>query len=261
VNLADLRAQAFELGDGSGRRTVPEPAVKRWLSQQAGLAVPAGLTIGEGELDPATWGTLREPLVLKAFGPGLVHKSDAGAVALGLHGEGVVPALERMADALAVQDLKPAGYLIEEQRSGGIELIVGLLRHPLAGPLVLLGHGGVLAELLGPPVMRPLPVSARDAQEMVSELAAQQLLEGVRGSEAIDRGAISSVLQAFGALAESLGDELAELECNPVLAGPCGVVALDARLILGPTVGVEAGPPATDFSRLFAPRSIAVAGA
>jgi acyl-CoA synthetase (NDP forming) len=261
VNLADLRAQAYELGDGSGRCSVAEPAVKRWLAQSAAVAIPAGVTVDPEGVGPSTWGGLREPLVLKAFGPGLVHKSDVGAVALGLTTGGVASMLARMADGLASRDLKPAGYLVEEQRRGGVELIVGVVRHPLAGPLVLLGHGGVLAELLGRPVMRPCPLSPRDAQEMVSELAAPQLLDGARGVPPVDRTAIVALLQAISAAAETLGTELVELECNPVLAGPSGVTALDARLILQPPLEAATPPPPTDFSALFAPASIAVAGA
>jgi acyl-CoA synthetase (NDP forming) len=157
--------------------------------------------------------------------------------------------------------VKPAGYLVEEQQRGGIELIVGVIRHPSAGPLVLLGHGGVLAELVGRPVLRPWPLSRRDAQEMVAELPAQQLLDGARGAEPVDREAIVQLLQAINAAFETLGTGLAELECNPVLAGPFGVVALDARLILQPVAEAPLVPPATDFTRLFAPRAVAVAGA
>ena len=261
MNLADLRAAAFELLDGSGHRAVPEPMVKRWLAQEAGAAVPAGVAIGADELDQAPWHTLREPLVLKAFGPGLVHKSDLGAVTLGLTAAGVPGAVERMADALAAHDVKPAGYLVEEQQSGGVELIVGVVRHPLAGPLVLLGHGGVLAEVLGKPVLRPCPLRRRDADEMLSELAAQQLLDGARGAPPVDRAAVADLLLAVAGVADALGTELSELECNPVLAGPAGVMALDARLILQPAAESEPAPPATDFRPLFAPRSVAVAGA
>jgi acyl-CoA synthetase (NDP forming) len=261
VNLTELRAQAFELGDGSGRTAVPEPVVKRWLAREAGVTVPAGVTLDTDSAALSDWSSLREPLVLKAFGPGLVHKSDVGAVALDLAADAVVFALERMADALAGQDRKPAGYLVEEQCRGGIELIVGVVRHPLAGPLVLLGHGGVLAELLGKPVLRPCPLSRRDGEEMVRELAAQELLDGARGGSPVDRASVVELLLAIGAVADALGSELAELECNPVLAGPAGVVALDARLILQPAAEAEIAGPATDFAPLFAPGSIAVAGA
>jgi acyl-CoA synthetase (NDP forming) len=261
VNLADLRVQAYDLGDGSGYCSVPEPVVKRWLAQTAGVAVPAAVSVDPEDVGTSAWSGLREPLVLKAFGPGLVHKSDVGAVALGLSTDGLASRLTRMADALAGQDVKPAGYLVEEQQQGGVELIVGVIRHPLAGRLVLLGHGGVLAELLDRPVMRPCPLSRRDAQEMVSELAAPQLLDGARGAPSVDRAAIAGLLLAIDAAAGALGSELAELECNPVLAGPSGVTALDARLILQPALEAVAAPGPTDFAPLFAPASIAVAGA
>ena len=263
MNLADLRAQAFEFEDGSGRSSVPEPVVKRWLAQLPGcpIAVPSFVSIEPESVGFSPWRGLREPLVLKAWGPGLIHKSDLGAVALDLTAGGVAGAVDDMREALAAHDVKPAGYLVEEQQQGGIELIAGVMRHPLAGPLVLLGHGGVLAELLGRPVLRPCPLSRRDADEMVSELAAPGLLDGARGRPPVDRAAIAGLLLALAAAADDLGSELAELECNPVLAGRSGVVALDARLILQPPLAAETARPPTDFGRLFAPQSIAVAGA
>jgi acyl-CoA synthetase (NDP forming) len=263
VNLADLRSQAFELGDGSGRCAVPEPVVKTWLAAlpRLPIAVPPGVVIEPENVALSQWSGLREPLTLKAWGPGLVHKSEVGAVALDLTAAGVAGAIEDMRHELSCHDVKPAGFLVEEQQRGGVELIVGVTRHPLAGPLVLLGHGGVLAEVLGKPVLRPCPLRRRDAEEMVGELAAPELLDGARGAQPVDRAAIAALLLAIAAAAEALGTELAELECNPVLAGPSGVVALDARLILQPAPSAEMAPPATDFGRLFAPQSIAVAGA
>jgi acyl-CoA synthetase (NDP forming) len=248
----------------AGPGAVPEPVVKGWLAEVAGdaLPVPLGVTVDAGDLAPARWRQLTEPLVLKAFGAGFVHKSDVGAVTLGLTAAGVQDAAEAMQDALAAGGLKADGFLVEEQQQqSGVELIVGVVRHPDAGLLLLLGHGGVLAELVGKPVMRPFPISRADADEMVNQLPAQQLLDGARGSEPVDRAAIASALQAFAAAAETLGPELAEFECNPVLAGPNGVVALDARLILQPAPDAQTPAAPTDFTRLFAPQSIAVAGA
>lgn len=257
------RDGAFDLEDGSGLRAVPEPVLKGWISRVAGAAlqVPRSVTVGVEGAEPASWGELAEPLVLKAFGPGVVHKSDVGAVTLALPAADVETAIGRMREALARHGIKPAGFLIEEQHAGGVELIIGVVVHPLAGPLVMLGHGGVLAELAGKPVMRPLPISSRDADEMVAGLPAQQLLDGVRGAKPADRTAISAAVQTIASLALSIGDDLAEFECNPVLAGPDGVVALDARLILGRAATEPETGTATDFTRLFAPRSIAVAGA
>jgi acyl-CoA synthetase (NDP forming) len=259
VNLADLRSASFALDEGShvgGLRAVPEPVVKRWIAEVAGpaLPVPAGVVF-----DGSVSG-LAEPLVLKAFGPGLVHKSDVGAVQLGLSADDVEPALGLMREVLTERGLEPAGFLVEEQRFGGVELIIGVVRHSL-GLVVLLGYGGVFAELIKVPVMRPLPISSRDAREMVEMLPAQGLLDGARGTPAVDRASVAEALQAIAALAEAVGPELADFECNPVLAGPSGVVALDARLILGSVASVPPSHETTDFTRLFAPRSVAIAGA
>jgi acyl-CoA synthetase (NDP forming) len=268
VTIEALRAAAFETNGGLA---VPEPAVKAWLRGRLGgrIVTPASVTLPS---DTSTWAPdacagLREPVVLKAFGPGLVHKSEAGAVRLGLPLAGVAAAADAMRASLTDQGLEPGGFLVEEQLAGGVELIVGVVRHPAAGPVVMLGAGGTLAEVLDRSVVRLCPLTSKAAAEMVDELPAA-LLDGARGRQPVDRRAVVDLLLAVAGAERSvtaeLGDELLEFECNPVLATAAGAYALDARLILarGETLtSALPAAPATDFRRLFAPRRVAVAGA
>jgi acyl-CoA synthetase (NDP forming) len=235
----------------------PEPDVKARL-RELGVAVPRG--VSGTEVPDAS--ALRPPLVLKAFGPGIVHKSDVGAVQLGLRHTDLAAAAADMRERLTV-----SGFLVEEQCASddGLELIVGVVRREPFGLVAALGLGGALTELLDLVALRTVPVSERDARELVSEFPGAGALEGARGRLPVDCEALVRLLLAIAGpdgLASQIGDELAELECNPVLVTPDGAVALDARLLLREPPEVSASPPPpTDFSRLFAPRAIAVAGA
>lgn len=229
---------------------VPEHAVKAMLAER-GVRVPAGTT------DLAAIDGLRAPLVVKAFGPTIVHKSDIGAVQLGVaHADvaGVVAAMGARVDA--------TGFLVEEMCEPGIELIVGVVDRGY-GPMVAVGFGGTLTEVLDDIVLRCAPVDHRGALEMLDELRGAAILHGTRGRAGIDLDAVASVVVAIGDLATALGDACAELECNPVIARPDGAIAVDARLILrdvdAAAAPSSAGP--TDFARMFAPRGVAIAGA
>jgi acyl-CoA synthetase (NDP forming) len=261
----------YPLGDGAdGRRAVAEPEVKAALAER-GVAVPAGAVVDAPDELAAAAKALDAPLVLKAFGPGLVHKSDVGAVVLGLDHDGLEAAAVAMGERLAGHGLTPAGFLVEEQATtGGVELIVGVVQRAPFGPVVALGLGGTLTEVLDQVALRLCPLSEADARDLVRTFPAAKVLAGVRGAPPVDEDALVALLLAIAGedgLVAELGDELAELECNPVLAGPDGALALDARLVLQPPADAGVAGAAledgalTDFARLFQPRGIAVAGA
>ncbi|MFC3999462.1 acetate--CoA ligase family protein [Nocardiopsis sediminis] len=279
---------------------VPEPQVKALIAA-AGIPVPRGRTApGAQGLARAAAG-LSAPLVLKAHGPGIVHKSEHGAVVLGLDGPAaVVGAAERMGAALAGRGLVPAGFLVEEQVGPGVELIVGAVRDASFGPVLLVGLGGIWAEVLDDTTLRLCPIDRDDAEAMLGDLRGAALLNGARGAPPVDREALADLLVAVGGpggVVERLGPVLGQFELNPVIAGPGGAVAADARLIPAegtrapavlpvpgrevragaerrsapgpePTTasGAPRGPeplaaPETDFGPLFAPRGVAVVGA
>jgi acyl-CoA synthetase (NDP forming) len=238
--------------DPAQRRFVPEHEAKAMLARH-GVTVPVGTT------DPAATEALRAPLVVKAFGEGIVHKSELGAVRLGV-GDGELPAVIGELRALP----GATGTLIEEQAAPGRELLVGVVDHGF-GPTLVIGMGGTLTEVLDDVTLRMLPVTADDVVEMFGELRSHALITGpYRGEAAIDRDALVATVLGIAALAAELGDALVELECNPVIATPSGAIAVDARLVVDDARRASTGAsngPATDFSRLFAPRGIAVAGA
>ncbi|MDA2812056.1 acetate--CoA ligase family protein [Nocardiopsis sp. RSe5-2] len=248
------------------------------LAAQAGVPVPRGTAHPTPEEAATGAASLRPPLVLKAFGPGLLHKSDAGAVRLGLDGPGRVhTAAEEMLRDLKAQGLAPDGFLVEEQCPPGAEVIVGAVADPSFGPLLLVGLGGVWAEALDDTVVLPCPLEPGEAARLPDRLRGAALLRGGRGAPPVDRAALASVIEAVGGpggLVERLGPALSSFELNPVIAGPDGAMAADARLLvadgspvpgdLPPAVAggrSSGGAPPTDFTRLSAPRGVAVVGA
>ncbi|MFF4198425.1 acetate--CoA ligase family protein [Nonomuraea sp. NPDC001831] len=233
---------------------VPREHEVKELVAAAGVPVPRGVVVRD--LDFAAAGGLAEPLVLKAFGPGLVHKSEAGAVRLGLRADGLAAAAAEMRSRLDVE-----GFLVEEQAPAGVELIVGLVGDPGFGPVLLAGLGGVWTEAMRDTALRLCPISERDARLMLDELRGAALLHGHRGHPPVDVDAVVKLLMTVGGpggLWERL--ELGEFELNPVIATPSGVTAVDARHLPGRPRPSTAREPA-DFLPLFEPRAVAVVGA
>ena len=177
------------------------------------------------------------PVVLKSADPDLVHKSDTGGVRLGLADAGAV----RGAFAAVAATGRPgAGVLVQAQLAGSAELVAGLVHHQLFGSVVMLGLGGVHTDLLGDRVLRLVPMTDLDAGRMWRSLRGAALLTGYRGAAPVDTAALEDLLLRLGRLAEEL-PEVAELDLNPVMAGPDGVVAVDAKLRIAP-IGAEPDP-------------------
>jgi acyl-CoA synthetase (NDP forming) len=178
------------------------------------------------------------PVALKAADPNVVHKSDIGAVWLNLSGaEAVRRAYIAIATTLGVST---PDVIVQRMAAPGVELVTGVVHDPRFGSLVMAGLGGVQTDLLGDRSLRLLPVTTADAQDMWRTLRSAPLLTGYRGSEPADTGAVEELLLRLGRLAEEV-PEVAELDLNPVLAGPAGAVAVDVKLRLAP-VGDEPDP-------------------
>jgi acetate---CoA ligase (ADP-forming) subunit beta len=129
------------------------------------------------------------------------------------------------------------GFLIEEMAPKGHEIVIGSVRDASFGPLVMFGLGGVFVEVLRDVAFRICPVDVIDAREMVDEVAGAAILRGARGGLAVpDKVLIDAILAVGGAdgLVPTLGNELAELDLNPLIATAHGIVAVDARMILAP---------------------------
>jgi acyl-CoA synthetase (NDP forming) len=168
------------------------------------------------------------PVALKALG--LLHKSDAGGVALGLADDRALAAA--VADMYA--RLAPEGYAVEPMvdTGEGVELLVGCRRDPRFGPLLLVGLGGIYAELLRDAAVALAPADADHAEGMLRGLAGAPLLEGARGRPPLDVRAAAEAAAALSRFAAA-HPEVAEVEVNPLLVLPDGAVGLDARIVLG----------------------------
>ncbi|MEV4536633.1 GNAT family N-acetyltransferase [Asanoa sp. NPDC049518] len=177
------------------------------------------------------------PVAVKSADPTLVHKTEVGAVRLNLVDEHAVRAAYRTVTAAGDPD---RGALVQRMAVRGVELVAGVVHDPLFGSLVMTGLGGVRTDLFDDRVLRLVPMTDLDAARMWRSLRCAPLLTGFRGSTPVDTDAVEDLLLRLGRLAEEL-PEVAELDLNPVLAGPDGVVALDAKLRLRP-VGTEPDP-------------------
>jgi acyl-CoA synthetase (NDP forming)/RimJ/RimL family protein N-acetyltransferase len=188
--------------------------------------VPARAAADEAEAVRAAAG-FGGAVVLKAEAAGLVHKTEAGAVKLGLHGEADVrAAYQELADTFGA---RLTGVQVEPMLSGGVEVLVGVVQEPVFGPLVVFGLGGVATDVLGDHAARLTPLTDADADQLIHSVHAAPLLFGHRGTAPVDTAALADVLLRVSRLASDL-PEVAELDLNPVIATAGGAQAVDARI-------------------------------
>jgi len=174
------------------------------------------------------------PVVMKIVSADILHKSDLGLVAVGIRDEDDAKRTYKRLLSTAKKAAPKAhidGVLIAEQVSG-VETVIGVAQDELFGPVVMFGLGGVFVEVLKDVTFRVPPFGKSDAQMMLDELAGAAMLRGVRGQPPVDRAALVDVLMKVQHLAVDLSADVAELDINPLLAGPNGVVAADALVVL-----------------------------
>jgi acyl-CoA synthetase (NDP forming) len=159
--------------------------------------------------------------VVKTAAPG-AHKTETGGIALDLADE------DQVREAVARIG---APVIVQQYLAGGTELLAGVVQDPVFGPLVAFGAGGVFAELIGDASFRIAPLTDVDAEELVTAGKAGRLVAGFRGSPPADAAALQDLVHRLGRLAEEI-PEVSELDLNPVIAGPAGCVAVDARVRL-----------------------------
>jgi acyl-CoA synthetase (NDP forming) len=177
------------------------------------------------------------PVVVKASARDLPHKSDAGAVIVGVSGgDEAASAHGRVVAAALAAGSTPDGSIVQELAAPGVELIVGARRDPVLGPVLVVGPGGVLAELIGGVARRMLPLGHGEAREMLEELRIAPLLHGYRDAGKADLAAAADAIEALAGLALALGEQLDSLEINPLLVHGEGegATAVDALLLRAP---------------------------
>jgi acyl-CoA synthetase (NDP forming) len=207
------------------------------LLRSAGVPVVESIAVEGGDpkamLEPAARAAdaLGWPVAVKLDAPGLAHKSDLGGVVLGVANR---RALETALRAVLASGRghDPDGVLVQPMAPAGVELIVGARRDPQFGPLVLVGIGGVLAEVLDDVVVRIAPIDAAHARGMLDELRGARLLDGVRGRRGVNRTAVAALVAALGRALEA-NPSWREVDLNPVIAGK-DALAVDALIIADP---------------------------
>lgn len=216
--------------------TLTEAQTKDLLAA-AGVPVTRGAVVASAAEAAAAAGALGFPVALKAADRRLVHKSDAGAVVLGLQSAEAVRAAAaaiRASVARHAGGLEIEGLLVQEMASGELEVIVGARRDPTFGAVVAVGLGGIHVELLGDVQMARAPLTIDRARALLRSLRGWPLLDGARGRARLDVDALVQTIVRVSWLATDLGERLIELEANPVFVRRTGegVVAVDARATL-----------------------------
>jgi acetyltransferase len=199
----------------------------------AGLRYNGSATVKNADEAVAAAEKIGFPVVVKVVSPDVLHKSDVGGVVLDcIHGTAVREACAGIAER--VEHHQPGasitGFTIEEQVSG-TEIIVGMSRDPGFGPLMMVGMGGIFVEVYKDVAFRLIPLERRDALDMIGEIQAQPLLDGARGRPVLDRGELAEVLARVSNLVDAL-PEIRELDLNPFVITPDGLVAIDGRVII-----------------------------
>lgn len=267
IKADEAARRQLEDAQAAGAAALDEYAAKTLL-RQFDIATPAGQRVNAGKSllnhSPAFSG----PYVLKALSSHAIHKSDKGAVKLNLGSMAEVEKargeiLRNLGDESAL-----TGLLLEEMVGPGVEIVIGGVTDPQFGPMIMVGAGGIYAEIIKDASFRLCPISESDAHEMIGELKMFPILRGARGKEGVD---IQSIVQAMLRLGGADGlftanaDLIGEFDLNPLVAKPDGLVALDARIVLNgqkhPLGAVRSAKCAEVFASLFSPKAIAVAGA
>jgi acyl-CoA synthetase (NDP forming) len=247
-------APSFQDLDRSAARKIVDDALARgggWLTpdeaqslaRAVGIDVPRAIEVHTAQEAVAAAEAIGGPVVLKAVGPSILHKTESGAVKLGLDDAPAMRAAwEEMTGRLGIIERGGlmAGGLVQAMVSGGVEMLVGVTDDPTFGAVMVCASGGILAELLHDADFRLHPLSARDADDMIASLRGAALLKGYRGSPPADVAALKDVLLRVSALVSSC-PEIQELDINPLSVRKHGATALDIRV----RVAALHPPPAT----------------
>jgi len=215
------------------KRSLLETEAKELL-REYGISVPDFKLIKSEDEIVGLAKEINFPIVMKIVSPDIIHKTDAGGVKVGIKDEKEAKA--------AYQDIiyKVKKYKKEAKISGviaysmipqGTEIIIGMMKDPQFGPVIMFGLGGIFVEILKDISFRILPLEERDAEEMISEIKGYQILKGIRGETPKDVKSIRDVLMKISQLVME-NPEIKEIDLNPVFVFNKGLQVVDARIIL-----------------------------
>jgi len=228
-------ADIFAAARAQGRSALDEPAGKELLAG-FGIRVPKSVVVSDAAKINGAMSALQGPYAVKVVSPDILHKSDAGGVRLGLKSAAdVAQAITAMAKSPPISSARVEGWLVEEMAPAGQEIVIGAVRDPQFGPLVMVGLGGIFVEVLADVAFRICPLTRLDAQEMLGELKGAAVLKGARGGKPVSQDAIIDVLLKVGGenglMMRHAGD-IKEADINPLIVNESGAIAADARFVL-----------------------------
>ncbi len=208
------------------------------------------------------------PLVMKVVSPQILHKTDVGGVKVGI--DNVADVKKTFNDMYGRLSKKKGvdvkGILLEKMiPKGGVELIVGIQSNPQFGPMLMVGLGGVLTDILKDVAFRMLPITISDAKSMLNELKGSKLLKGFRGSAPIDIDMVAKALVQIGKIGVDNADYINSIDFNPVIVYSKSYFVVDAKIILNKELKnnsiSKAKPIITSMEKFFTPKSVALVGA
>ena len=216
-----------------GRTLLSEIEAKELL-HEAGVPVERAVLATTEEEARAEAQRIGYPVVLKIVSPDIAHKSDIGGVKVGLEDDAAVVTAfnEIMVNAKkASPGAEIEGIAVQRMAPEGTEVIVGMTTDAQFGPVVMFGLGGIMVEVLKDVSFRVVPVTERDARQMIDEIRGRAILDGVRGQPPADKAAITSAILKVSEFVEQ-NPEVLELDLNPMRVYPDGAIAVDARIVL-----------------------------
>jgi acyl-CoA synthetase (NDP forming) len=251
------------LAAAAGRKQVAlTEADAKQIFRAAGMPVVSEIVVKTPQKAADAALKLGFPVVLKGFGPTILHKTEAGLVCPGLATAAQVQAAARKMSARAGKDLE--GFLVQPMVQGKRELVAGMFRDPQFGPVIMFGLGGVFTEALEAVVFKIAPLDDADMDDMLTGFPGAALLNAFRGESACDRRALKTVLKGLSDLALT-HPEIREMDINPLIISPDGrPVAVDGLIALQVPENIQPFRPPVDLKTLgacFYPESIAFVGA
>lgn len=220
--------------------TLPAPAEAvgeheaKQIIASAGIPVARETLADDAEACVTAWREFGGPVVMKIASPDLPHKTEIGGVLLNVDGEDAVreghaTLLERA--RTAKPDARIDGVIVAEMIKGGVETVMGVVRDPVFGPVVMFGIGGVFVEVLKDVTFRVAPFGPDEARRMIDGIRGRAMLDGVRGAPPSDIDALADALSKLSVFAAANAESVETIDVNPFIVLPKGAVAVDALII------------------------------
>jgi 3-hydroxypropionyl-CoA synthetase (ADP-forming) len=258
--------QIFDETIQTDHKVITEELSKSILKSY-GISVPGYALVKSADEAVKEAKKLGFPLVMKVVSPQILHKTDVGGVKVGIENvNGVRKNFNDMYRRLSkMRGVDVKGILLEKMVPKGVELIVGLQNDPQFGPVIMVGLGGILTEIIRDVSFRMLPITTSDAKSMLNELKGSKILKGFRGSQPVDINMLANALVKIGKLGVDNASHFDSIDFNPVVVYPKSYAVVDAKIILRKEVKKDAiskaKPNAQYMEMFFTPKSVALVGA